>query len=90
MSLLFAAVKILFQDLCKLKLDWDAYFCDKVNIKFISRMFDLMKLHYFSIDRSYFRNGRDQVASLQIHGCGNSLEISYAAIYLRIATIQGI
>ena len=91
MSPLFTAVKILFQDLCKSKTDWDEPICDELNFKYTKWLFDLMKVHSISIDRCYFLNVRDQVTSLQIHGFGDSSETAYAAVvYLRIETMQGI
>ena len=50
-----------------------------------------MKVNSISIDRCYFLNVRDHVASLKIHGFGDTSETAYAAaVYLRIETIQGI
>ena len=43
MSPLFTAVKILFQDLCKSKTDWDEPICDELNFKYTKWLFDLMK-----------------------------------------------
>ena len=90
-SPLFITVKILSQDLCKLKTDWDEPLCDELNFKYTSWLSDLMKVQSISIDRCYFHNVRDQVTSLQIHGFGDSSEVAYAAtVYLRIETIKGI
>ena len=91
MSPLFNAVKILFQDLCKTKTDWDEPLCDELNFKYTKWLSDLMKVHSISIDRCYFINVRDRVTSLQIRGFGDSSETAYAATaYLRIETMQGI
>ena len=90
-SPLFITVKILFQDLCKLKTDWDEPLCDELNFKYTSWLSDLMKVQSISIDRCYFHNVGDEVTSLQIHGFGDSSEVAYAAtVYLGIETIKGI
>ena len=88
MSPLFTAVKILFQDLCKSKTDWDEHLCDELNFKYTKWLSDLTKVHSFSIDRCYLLNVKDHVTSLQIDGFGDSSETAYAAtVYLRIETM---
>lgn len=76
MSPLFTAVKILSQDLCKLKTDWDEPLCDQLNFKYTKWLSDLMKVHSISIDRCCFFNVRDRITTLQIHSFGDSSEIA--------------
>ena len=74
---MFITIKGLFQDLCKLKIDWNEPLCDELNFKYTSWLSDLMKVQSISIDRCYFQNVRDQVTSLQIHDLRRPLQKLY-------------
>ena len=61
---LFTALKILLQDLCKSKTDWDERLRGELNFKYTKWLSDLMKVHSISIDRCYFNQSINQSKTL--------------------------
>ena len=86
-SPLFITVKALFQDLCKLKTNWDS---EELAHRYSSWLSDLLKVQCIPVKRCYIPNVDENLVSLQIHGFGDSSEVAYAAVvYLRIETSKG-
>ena len=89
-SPLFITVKALFQDLCKLKTNWDEPLNEELAHKYSSWLSDLLKVQCIAVKRCYIPNVYENLVSLQIHGFGDSSEVAYAAVvYLRIETSKG-
>ena len=89
-SPLFITVKALFQDLCKLKIGWDKPLDEELTLRYSSWLSDLLKVKCIPIERRYVPNSEENAISLQIHGFGDSSEVTYAAVvYLRIETSEG-
>ena len=88
-SPLFVTIKALFQDLCKLKIDWDDPFNEELTVRYSNWLSDLSKVDYIPVKRCYLPE--EDVISLQIHGFGDGSEVAYAAaVYLRMETSQGV
>ena len=89
-SPLFITVKALFQDLCKLKTNWDEPLSEELAHRYSSWLSDLLKVQCIPVKRCYIPNVDENLVSLQIHGFGDSSEVAYAAVvYLRIETSKG-
>ena len=88
-SPLFTTIKVLFQELCKLKVDWDVPLSEETTLKYSNWLVDLLRIKSIPINRCYFQNS-ESLISLQIHGFGDSSDVAYAAVvYLRIKTASG-
>ena len=78
-SPLFITVKILFRDLCKLKIGYDKPLDKEMALRYSSWLSDLLKVKCILIERRYVPNSEENVISHQIHGFGDSSEVAYAA-----------
>ena len=76
LSPLFTTIKVIFQELCKLKVDWDEPLTDNLKSKYLDWLIDLESVESFSIERCYFHDIDGDVISVQIHGFGDSSEVS--------------
>ena len=91
LSPLFTTIKVIFQELCKLKVDWDEPLTDNLKSRYLDWLIDLESVESFSIERCYFHGMDGDVISVQIHGFGDSSEAAYAAVvYLRIETTTSV
>ena len=89
-SPLFSTVKALFQDLCKLKISWNEPLDEDLALRYLSWVSDLLKVQCIPVERCDIPNSEENVVSFQIHGFGDSSEVTYAAVvYLRIETSKG-
>ena len=91
LSPLFTTIKVIIQELCKLKVDWDEPLTDNLKSRYLDWLIDLESVESFSIERCYFHDIDGDVISVQIHGFGDSSEAAYAAVvYLRIETTTSV
>jgi hypothetical protein len=91
LSPLFTTIKIIFQELCKLKTDWDDPLPEDLRSRYLNWLADLDKVEPFSVERCYFNDIDGDIVSLEIHGFGDSSEAAYAAVvYLRIETTTNV
>ena len=86
-SLIFLPVKLIFQELCKWKVDWDEPLNEEMKGKFLTWISSLETEEPISVNRCYFEINPENIESLQLHAFGDSSEMAYAGvIYLRIET----
>ena len=64
-SPLFTTIKVLFQELCKLKVDWDVPLSEETRLKYSNWLVDLLRIKSIPINRCYFQNS-ESLISLQI------------------------
>ena len=84
-SPIFLPVKLIFQELCKLKVDWDEALSEEMKGKFSTWISSLETEEPISVNECYFGIDREDIESLQLHAFGDGLEMAYAGvIYLRI------
>ena len=90
-SPIFLPVKLIFQELCKLKVDWDEPLSEEIKGKFLTWISSLETEEPISVNRCYFEINPENIESLQLHAFGDGSEMAYAgAIYLRIETNETI
>ena len=88
-SLIFLPVKLISQELCKLKVDWDEPLSKEMKGKFLTWISNLETEGPISVNRCYYEINPENIKSLQLHAFGDGSEIDYAGvIYLRIETIE--
>ena len=84
-SPIFLPVKLIFQELCKLKVDWDEFLSEEMKSKFLTWISSLETEEPISVNRCYFEINPENIQSLQLHAFGDGSEMAYAGvIYLRI------
>ncbi|XP_042874774.1 uncharacterized protein LOC122254950 [Penaeus japonicus] len=79
--------KILFQEVWKLKLDWDEELPLELKVKFQKWIHSSQSLNAFHVDRSYFPGmlWGDLKDNIELHGFGDASEKGYGAcVYLRV------
>ena len=82
--------KILLQDLCKKKLDWDEKIPEEDLSRWKAWLKELPKLQGFSTGRCFNPSGFGEVASAQLHYFSDASEIAYGAVsYLRLVNAHG-
>ena len=80
-------VKLIFKELCKLKVDWDEPHSEEMKGKFLTWISSLETEEPISVNRCYFEINPENIESLQLHTFGDGSEVAYAGvIYLRIET----
>ena len=86
-SPIFLPVKLIFQELCKLKVDWDEPLSEKMKGKFLTWISSFEAEEPISANRCYFEINPENIESLQLHAFVDSSERAYAGvIYLKIET----
>ena len=91
LSPLFTMINVIFQELRKLKVDWDKLLTDNLKSRYLDWLIDLESAESFSIERCYFHDIDRDVISVQIHGFGDSLEAAYVPVVnLIIETTTGV
>ncbi|XP_042860480.1 uncharacterized protein LOC122246179 [Penaeus japonicus] len=79
--------KSLFQEVWKLKLDWDEELPLELKVKFQKWIHSSQSLNAFHVDRSYFPGmlWGDLKDNIELHGFGDASERGYGAcVYLRV------
>ena len=86
LSPMFVAFKILFQDICKRDVDWDAPLDGDVLERWQSLLPDIQTISSFSIDRCYSsRLNYVETPTFQLHGFGDASDKAFGGVvYLRI------
>lgn len=80
-------VKQLFQDLCRMKLQWDDPVPSELKVRCEKWLADLPK---FSVSRSIKPFGFNVISSSQLHHFSNASEVGFGSVcYLRIVNNQG-
>ncbi|XP_042863635.1 uncharacterized protein LOC122247978 [Penaeus japonicus] len=84
--------KILFQEVWKLKLDWDEELPLELKVKFQKWIHSSQSLNAFHVDRSYFPGmlWGDLKDNIELHRFGDASEKRYGAcVYLRVPVDNG-
>ena len=82
--------KILLQNLCKKKLEWDDKISDEDLERWKSWLATLPKLEQFCIDRCFKPSDFGEVVSCQLHYFSDASELAYGAVaYLRLVNASG-
>lgn len=77
-------LKILFQELCIQKIDWDEDLHGSMLSKWQSTLLELESLSQLRIPRCYFAETELKPSSIQLHGFSDASQRAYAAaVYLR-------
>ena len=84
------SAKLILQDLCRLKLDWD----DKIPEEFLNRwqawLCDLPQLETLAIERCFKPSTMQEITSTQLHHFSDASQQGYGAVsYLRVADVAG-
>ena len=76
-------LKILFQQICIAKFDWDEELQGEMRLKFLLYLSELPTLNEIHIPRCYF-NSSSQIVSIQLHAFSDASELAYSYVaYLR-------
>jgi len=85
------SAKILLQDLCWEKLNWDDKIPDEDLQRWKSWLETLLKLEQFSVDRCLKPPDFGEVISSQLHYFSDASEVAYGAVvYLRLVKASGV
>ena len=78
-------LKLMFQIICSIKIGWDDYIGDGLNVKCAKMISDLENFSEVTIRRCYFRfDVKDPIKYLYLHGFSDSSEEAYAAcVYIK-------
>ena len=83
--------KLLFQELCESKTDWDDTLEGELLTKWNKLVSSLQDVQPFCLERCYFKEPRDTVVHCNLHGfCDASLNAYSAIVYLEIKTTSQI
>ncbi len=87
MSPITVQFKIIFQELCAEKLNWDKEVPHDLKVKWDNLVNELKQMNRILLSRCYFREIDDQVLSCVVHGFCDASKSAYAAVtYLVIFT----
>ena len=91
MSPITVQFKMLFQELCGEKLNWDDEVPHDLKVKWDNLVNELKQMNRIRLSRCYFREVDDPVISCIVHGFGDASKAAYAAVtYLVMITTIGI
>ena len=77
--------KLLLQELCRVKLDWDDPIPQEHKVRWERWMVDLPKLSQFSVDRCVKPAGFDFISSSKLHHFSDASETGFGSVsYLRV------
>ncbi|XP_065054036.1 uncharacterized protein LOC135682880 [Rhopilema esculentum] len=81
-------LKCLFQELCKIKENWDSPVHDKIAQKFRDIILDIRSVSKIELPRSVMHEVEvSDIKSVQLHGFSDASTVAYAAsVYLRVET----
>ena len=89
-SPVMVSMKLLFQELCKEKIDWDSPLPDSICAKWRAIVSDLIDLGPIEIDRSVLNADDEEISSIELHGFADASSYAYGAtVYLRIRHKSG-
>ena len=89
LHLIFQA-KLILQDLCRKKLDWDEQIPEEYLERWRTWLQELPKLEQLSVDRCFKPNDLAEVATTQLHHFADASQNGYgAATYLRVEDKNG-
>ena len=84
-------VKILFQDLCREKLDWDDPIPEDKVVKWEEWINELSRVKTMTVPRCVQDQTEGEIISYQLHGFADASKKAYcAAVYLVVITTKGI
>ena len=82
--------KVLFQELCGSKIDWDQPLSGELLAKWHSLIADLCESQPISVPRSYYAGIQQEITSCDLCGfCDASVSAYAAVVYLRLKTCMG-
>ena len=82
-------LKLLFQEICSMKLDWDSPLPENLIIKWEKTLKRLQRLQPVHIPRFYFRN-LNSFCNVELHGfCDASCKAYAAVVYIRAISADG-
>ena len=83
--------KVILQDLCRKKLEWDDPIPDAEKGRWLKWLQDLPKLEQFSVDRCFKAQNFGKTVSLQLHHFSDASQQGYGAVsYLRSLDDEGV
>ncbi|XP_077974180.1 uncharacterized protein LOC120329794 [Styela clava] len=83
-------MKVLIQDLCRKKFDWDDPIPPELKKEWLKWLSDLPKLKNFNVPRCYTPKDFGKIIDIQLHHFSDASEKSYGAVsYIRITNTYG-
>ena len=83
------SAKLILQDLCRLKLDWDNKIPNEILDCWQAWLSDLPQLENLAIERCLKPSTKQEVTSTQLHHFSDASQQGYGAVsYLRVADVQ--
>ena len=90
-SLSIVFVKVLFQEVCKAKIDWDEEFSGETCRKWEVCCKDLIEVNELAVPRCIYASPTEEVLECSLHGFGDASQKSYCAvIYFVYRTSVGV
>ena len=90
-SPLIVYVKVLFQEVCKAKIDWDEEFSGETCRKWEVWCKDLIEVNELVVPRCIYASPTEEVLECSLHGFGDASQTSYCAvIYFVYRTSVGV
>ena len=80
------SIKILFQQLCSAKLEWDDKLSSEPRIKLENRVNDLEKAREIKIPRSVYGDPQKHMTECYLHGFGDASKAAYSAVVISTCT----
>ena len=83
--------KLLFKELCELKVDWDEVVKSEISEKWNRFLNDLKNCGYIYTNRFVLSCVREKIVSIELHGFCDSSSVAYAAVvYVKVVTSIGV
>ena len=83
-------LKVIFQDLCKQKVDWDSPLPQETLSKWEAIASDVKLTGPISVSRSVNDMKSDEIESIELHGFGDASNVAFGAVvYIRIVKKSG-
>ena len=91
-SAVILPLKILFQEVCLMKVDWDSPLPNEINDRWRTIIEDINLVSEIEFPRCLLPGDKsDEIKSVELHGFSDASKIAYGAkVYLRIETTNGI
>ena len=81
-------MKMVLQEICQIKLDWDSPLPDELVIIWRKWLSDLEKVGHLRIERCYFAGINEHVVSYNLHGFCDASKRAYSAIIYLVASTE--
>ena len=81
-------MKMVLQEICQTKLDWDSPLPDELVIIWRKWLSDLEKLGHLRIEHCYFAGINEHVVSYNLHGFCDASKRAYSAIIYLVASTE--